>query len=369
MTQARPRLALFIPSLGGGGTERVLVTLANDFAARGIATDLVLCRASGPFLARVEKDVRLVDLKASHMRWAVLPLARYLRETRPQAMLSALGHANVAAVAARALAGVPTRLVLSERSTLSAALRGGRLWRKGLVPFFMRCSYRHADGIVAISAGVADDLARAIGLPRKRIDVVYNPIDTDRVETLSREEPNHPWLAPGGPPVILGVGRLTAAKDFPTLLRAFARFRAKRAARLMILGEGEDRAALEALARDLGVSEDVAMPGFAANPFAYMRRAALFVLSSRWEGFANVLVEAMACGTPVVSADCPSGPAEILEDGKWGRLVPVGDPAALAQAMAEILGGGERLDARRRAAHFSVAKASAAYLRLLGVKG
>jgi glycosyltransferase involved in cell wall biosynthesis len=172
---------------------------------------------------------------------------------------------------------------------------------------------------------------------------------------------------PGAPPVILAVGRLTLQKDFPTLIRAFARLRARRSARLVILGEGELRDELEALVAELGLTADVALPGFVDNPFSWMRGSALFVLSSAWEGFGNVLVEAMACGTPVVSTDCPSGPAEILENGKWGRLAAVGDAEALARAIAEALDDPNPPDVRARAAFFSVERSVDAYLAILGV--
>ncbi|NLO89188.1 MAG: glycosyltransferase, partial [Clostridia bacterium] len=187
--------------------------------------------------------------------------------------------------------------------------------------------------VVAVSQGVADDLVKTTGLMRELIKVIYNPIVTPELLEKAKESIGHPWFKPGQPPVILSAGRLTAAKDFPTLIHAFARVRAERLARLMILGEGEERPNLESLVRELGLESDVSMPEFVENPYAYMARAAVFVLSSAWEGFGNVLVEAMAVGTPVVSTDCPSGPAEILEGGKWGKLVPVGDVEKLAKAL------------------------------------
>jgi glycosyltransferase involved in cell wall biosynthesis len=188
-----------------------------------------------------------------------------------------------------------------------------------------------------VSGGAADDLARTSGLSRDRVQVVYNPVITPAMLALAREAPDHPWYAHGQPPVILGVGRLTRQKDFATLVRAFALARQQRPARLIILGEGEDRAALEALIRELGVADDVALPGFRDNAMAYMAGSALFVLSSAWEGLPTVLIEALAAGARVVSTDCPSGPREILQGGRLGALVPVGDAAALAAAMGEAL--------------------------------
>jgi glycosyltransferase involved in cell wall biosynthesis len=233
---------------------------------------------------------------------------------------------------------------------------------------FMRWTYPWADGVIAVSSGVADDLAATIGLSRDRIDFIYNPIDTTAVRQRAEEPFEHPWLAPGEPPVVLGVGRLTAAKDFSVLVRAFAELRTQRRARLVILGEGELRPDLQALIAELGLPKDVIMPGFCDNPFVWMRRAEVFVLSSAWEGLPGTLIQAMACGTPVVSTDCPSGPAEILEKGKWGRLVPVGNAGALAQAILATLEDVTRPDVASRAADFSIDSAVDGYLRVLGVE-
>src|SRR4051794_39910981 len=234
----------------------------------------------------------------------------------------------------------------------------------------MRRAYGQADAVVAVSDGVADALARVTGLPRGRIRTVHNPVVGPELEALSREPVAHPWLAPGEPPVVLSAARLTEQKDLPTLLRAFARLRAGRTARLLILGDlptPERTAArigeLRGLAERLGVGADVDLPGYVANPYAYMARARLFVLSSAWEGFGNVLVEAMACGCPVVSTDCPSGPAEILDGGRYGPLVPVGDDAALAAAMGRVLAASpDPATLRARAAEFTVERATDDYL-------
>jgi glycosyltransferase involved in cell wall biosynthesis len=360
-------LALFLPSLGGGGAERILVTLANGFAERGFATDLVLGKAEGPYLKDVSEKVRVVDLGTSRILGSLLPLVRYLRRERPEAMLSALSHANVIALWARSMASVPLRLVVSERNTLTASNADPCRLRARFMPLFMRFAYPKADGVVAVSGGVADDLAQAIAFPRERIKVIYNPYNVEWIAKRAQEALPHNWFTPGQPPVVLGVGRLTEAKDFPTLIRAVARLRGRRPARLIILGEGEMRAALEAVVEELGLSEDALLPGFVDNPYAWMRSSSVFVLSSRWEGLPGVLIEAMASGTPVVSTDCPSGPAEILENGKWGRLVPVGDAAALASAIAATLDEPEHPDVTSRAALFSVDKAVADYTATLGV--
>jgi glycosyltransferase involved in cell wall biosynthesis len=224
--------------------------------------------------------------------------------------------------------------------------------------------YVWADGIVAVSEGVAEHLSHTSGLPRDRITVIYNPVVSPQLTDKARQALEDPWFARNQPPVILSVGRLTMAKDYPTLLRAFVLLRKRREARLLILGSGETRAELEQLVRSLGIEQHVRMAGFVANPYAYMARAAVFVLSSAWEGLPGALIEAMACGCPVVSTDCRSGPAEILDHGRFGRLVPVGDAAKMAGAIALALDEGRGVatrDARERAMDFRVERATSAY--------
>lgn len=364
------RLSLFLPSLNGGGAERVAVTLANGIAARGFAADLVLARAQGPYLADVGRDVRIVDLAAGRVIRALLPLVRYWRRERPAAMLSFMNHANVVAVLAHKLAGRPGRLVVSEHTTIGCEAPRAHGLQQRLVYALVPWAYRRADGVTAVSREAARDLERFAGLPAGRVQAIYNPFDLARIDRLAREPAPHPWLQVDDRPVIVAAGRLTEPKDFPTLLRAFAKVRRQRPARLLILGEGELRGELEGLARQLGLTDDeVQLPGFARNPYAYFARAALFVLSSRWEGLPGVLIEAMACGAPAVATDCPSGPREILEDGRWGPLVPVGDADALARAMLAVLATptDQRPDVRLRARDFDLERAVDAYLDALGL--
>jgi glycosyltransferase involved in cell wall biosynthesis len=293
-------------------------------------------------------------------------LVAYLRRERPQAIVTALNHANVIAVLARFLANVPTRLVVSERNTLTEEATRNQGVAARVVHLLMRWLYPHADGIVAVSDGAAEALSGFAKIPRQRITTVYNPYDLLTIQQRASLALDHPWFSPGAPPVVLGIGRLTAQKDFPSLICAFARLRIQRPARLIILGEGELRSDLQALANSLGLgAEDFRLHGFIENPFAYLARCGVFVLSSRWEGLPNVLIQALACGAPIVSTDCPSGPAEILENGQWGRLVPVGDVEALAQAMLDSLTEAEHPDVTTRAAYFSVERAADEYLRIM----
>lgn len=358
-------LALYVPSLRGGGAERAMVALANGFAARGLRVDLVLASAEGTYLSEISGDVRIIDLNAGRVSASLPGLVRYLRQERPATILSALNYANVIAVIAHQLARSQSRLVVSEHTNVLNFRSQPKSLRQRCVLPLMRWAYRKADAIVAVSQGVADDLARTIGLPRDRIAVVYNPVVTPDLERRAAEPLDHPWFGEGKAPVVLAVGRLTSAKDYPSLLRAFAKVRSERDCRLVILGEGELRPALDAVVQELRIVDSVEMPGFVDNPFQWMRQASLFVLSSAWEGLPTVLIEAMACGTPVVSTDCHSGPREILEDGRWGALVPVGDVDALAEQMAKALGSVGALDVTARARHFSDEKAVAAYLGVI----
>lgn len=334
---AEGRIAVFLPSLAGGGAERTILNLAAGFADRELDVDLVLARAEGPYMGDIPAAVRTVDLGAGRVVSSLAPLVAYLRRERPLVMLSALWHANLAAMWARRIAGVQTKILVSAQNTLSQGVGNSPLARAKITPFLLRRFQSWADGIVAVSGGVAADLTGPIGLKQERIHVIYNPIITSNFLQAAQQENSHPWFAAGEPPVILGVGRLTWEKDFPNFLRALRRVRDRRRVRGLILGEGPDRAKLESLVRELGLEDDVQLPGFVENPGSYMARAGAFVLSSRSEGLPTVLVEALALGTPVVSTDCRSGPREVLRDGRLGALVPIRDSQALADAVIETL--------------------------------
>ncbi|HEV7368005.1 glycosyltransferase [Arenibaculum sp.] len=359
------RIALFLQDLHGGGAERVMLLLAGGIARRGYPVDLVLVRREGAHAGSIPSEIRVVELGTRRVLGSVPALVRYLRRERPSALLTALVHVNVGGLlAAAATRGI--RVVVTEHNQISrnfASLTSRRLRSAyRLVPMM----YRRAWGIVAVSGGVADDLAAFSGIGRDRIYVINNPIVTPDIEARAAEPLDHPWIGPQAPPLFLGVGRLTPQKDFPALVAAFALVRAGRRCRLAILGDGPERVAIEAEADRRGVRDDVLLPGFVDNPYAWMARASVFVLSSRFEGLPTVLVEALACGTTVVATDCPSGPREILENGRYGALVPAGDPEALAAAMRDAL---DRPRPRellvRRAADYGLDAAVDRYLQLL----
>lgn len=331
-----PKLAIYLHGLQGGGVERISLNLIPEFQTRGFEVSLVLDRAEGELLGQLPSVVRLVELGASRTLRAIPRLAHYLRRERPDVLLSSLGHNNIAALMARRLARTPTKVIVCQHNFLSMEAKAPDL-RYRLLPLLYRLSLPRAEGVVAVSQGVADDMALAAGFDRRRIDVIYNPVVTSSFLQMAAERADHPWFEDTTRPIFLAVGRLVEQKDYPTLLRAFARIRKQRPCRLVILGTGPLGGRLEALVRELGIGDDTALLGFKPNPHPYIRAASVLVLASRYEGFGNVLVEALACGTPVVSTDCPAGPREILKNGRYGGLVPVGDVEGLARAMQAAL--------------------------------
>ena len=343
----------------------MMVTLANAFAERGYAVDLVLASATGPYLSEVSSAVNVVDLKRSRVITSLPGLVRYLRKRKPTSLLSAMGHANLMALLAKKISGVDTRVVVSEREDPSVKSRGLCSIRSGIVDFANRYFYATADAIHAVSYGVGGAVAKKLGVPVESVRVVYNPIDTKRISELADEEITSGYVIDDDCRLIVSAGRLSKEKDYSTLVKAFSLVRQVIAVRLVILGEGERRSQLEKLISELGLEEYVALPGFCENPFSFMKRADLFVLSSIWEGLPNVLIQAMACGTKVVATDCPSGPSEILEKGKWGMLVEVGDVNAMSLAMIEALNEEKHPDVMIRALDFSVDNAVRGYLALL----
>jgi glycosyltransferase involved in cell wall biosynthesis len=392
------RVALLFASFSGGGVERSMLRLGDAFMARGLNVDLVVGQAKGELRADVSPGARIVELSktpvwrtaAQGLRagphawrlllgleggglkrlWRRLPaVVDYLNDARPGAVLAAEPRYNAMAAWARRLSRLDCRIVLSEHNQASSHASGANSWVDRRALPLLRDAYLAADAIATASIGVADDLAAHTGIPRDRITTVYNPVVAADMLGKARKPVDHPWFAAGEPPVVLGVGRLHPQKDFATLIRSFAKLRSRRPLRLVILGAGtasEYAVALRALATKLGVAHDVEMPGFAHNPLAFMSRAAVFVLSSRYEGLGNVLIEALACGTPVVSTDCPSGPAEVLDKGRFGPLVPVGDVAALARAIERVLDHPPTAESlRARGELFSVERSADGYLKLL----
>lgn len=370
LVTASPRtdLAVFAATSGHSGVDRVLRNLVPAVAARGLRVDVLGIRGHGPDYGDLPAGVRRVDLGTRHVTSALPALVRYLRRERPRALLSDKDRVNRVALIARRLAGVDTRVGVRLGTTVSVNLASRGALDRWQQTISMRLLYRDADAVLVPSRGAAEDLARHARLPPDRIRVVPSPILTPSMPVRATEPLLHPWFDDGAEPVILGVGELSARKDFATLIRAHARLRAEgHRCRLLILGEGRRRADLARLAAELGSADAVEMPGFVANPYPYMTRAAVFALSSRWEGMPVVLIEALALGTPVVACDCPSGPAELLDGGRLGALVPVGDDIAFAAALARTLLSPPSRSALREAAQpYTVENSTAAYLAALG---
>lgn len=361
------RLAILCSYSGEGGVERVVNLLAAELI-KHVQVDLLTLKFRGPHTASVPEGVKLIRLRSTHSATAEGEIADYLRRVRPDAMLAAKDRGGRAALRAGIRAGTHTPVWLQLHTTLSASLaRRSRLTR-WLRLRAIRRDYPLATGIACVSRGVADDLVAISGLDPALVHAVYNPVVTERVAEMASAPNPHPWLEPGQPPVFIGVGRLTAQKDFPTLVQAFAQARAQRPCRLVILGEGAELETLQQLAQQLGVSEDVLLPGFQNNPYAWIARATQFVLSSAWEGSPTVLTEALSLGVPCVATDCPSGPFETLAAGRYGPLVPVGDARALGEAMLRTLDDSLPPDTLREAVReYTPAVSAMNYLRLLGL--
>jgi glycosyltransferase involved in cell wall biosynthesis len=393
----QPRISILLQSLQMGGAERTMLTLADGLSRNGCQVDFLLVVKRGELLDEVPRAVRLVEL-GTVSRTRLLPclvglstqtlrlllpvllknrqpkvvrslpkLIRYLQSAEPDALLTTLPNNNLVAVWAKWLCRPRTRIVVCEGNTTSkevSACASNPFDRKW--PILIKEWYPHADNIVAVSDGVAKDLGRLSELPPERITTVFNGVDLHRLDELAASPVEDPWFEGDAPPVLLAAGRLAPQKDFPNLLKAFARVRSRCVVRLVILGEGPERARLESLAAYLGIAADVKMPGAVLNPFSYMARARLFVLSSAWEGLPTVLLEALACGCPIVSTDCPSGPTEILDGGAFGPLVRVGDDEALAEGIIRALASpADRGRLRERAQIFSVHTAVDRYLKVL----
>lgn len=333
------RLAVLISFSGDGGVERMVTNLCAEFA-KHVHVDLLALKLDGGHASRIASPVQVMPLKARHAWSSVSEVAEYLRRHRPDAMLVAKDRAGRAALKATQRAGIGTPVFIRLGTNLSAALARKDGLSRWLRVAPMRRLYPRAAGVIAVSEGVRQDTLAITGLRPERIHVIRNPVITARLAEQAGEPAPHDWLEHRTLPVVMGVGRLTVQKDFPTLLRAFAAIQGELPSRLILLGEGPnpgDRERHEQLARTLGVADRVLLPGFQANPYAWLARADLFVLSSRWEGSPNALTEALALGIPSASTDCPSGPHEILDGGRFGPLVAVGDAAGMAAAMRQTL--------------------------------
>lgn len=332
-------VALFLPSMRGGGAERVMMNLARDFDGRGLKVDLVLANAEGPYLKEVPQSVRVIDLRSPRVLHSLLRLVGYLRRERPDAMLSTMSNANVVALLARKLSCARVRVVVREANSLRLGESIRKHPRNRFIPLLRKWLYPSANGVVVLSASMANEVENELGREKAKITIIPNAANAKELEAKAKKNVDHPWLHDDSKhyPVVLAVGRLNAQKDFATLLHAFAELQTTQPSRLIILGEGEERTYLEELACQLGVADHVDMPGFISNPYAYMKRADVVVSSSRWEGSPNVVIEAISLGCHVVATDCPGGSRELLGNNKRGLLVSAGDSSGIAHAIGVTL--------------------------------
>lgn len=365
---SKPKIALYFATSGHSGVDRAMKHLIPELAGRGYPIDLLHVRKHGPYLDSVPANVNIIDLGTRHVYTSLPAVVRYLKKYQPAVLLSDKDRVNRTAMIARALAGGKTRMILSSGTTISIDLQNRDFLERWLQRNSMRYIYPHADNIIVTSAGVADDMAAYTGLAREKIEVVPSPVIPATLFTATLERPDHPWFHDQGPPLILGVGELCARKDFATLLRAIVLVRQQRPCRLLVLGRGKLKDELQHLAHRLGIADAVDFAGFVDNPYAYMAHADLFAFTSQWEGLGFVIIEALAVGTPVVATDCPSGPREILQDGRVGELVPVGDSASLAAGIIRTLDKPlPKPILQQAAAQYEISHSATAYLQAMGL--
>jgi glycosyltransferase involved in cell wall biosynthesis len=331
-----PAIAIFVHAMDLGGVQTSMLRLAAELTRRGHPVAIISHHVAPAEITTRYRSVTFHALDASSTSAAFRPLRRFLRSWQPDVLISALPHNNLVAIVAARLARRRICVIATEHAPLHDLIRNNGGWRYRMLPPLIRLIYPFADALVGVAAGITQELRDLAG-SRVPILTIGNPVVDPDIETLIAEVPAEPWATRTDLPLIVGVGRLASEKDFPTLLRAFAILRRRMPVQLAILGEGPERLRLETLAHELGIAADVHLPGRVRNPFAYIARARLLALSSHFEGFGNVLVEAMACGVTPVSTDCPCGPREVLAGGKFGRLVPMGDVAAFAQALEDTL--------------------------------
>lgn len=331
-------ISLFIPVLTFGGAEKVVISIANGLAEKGHKVDLVLIKREGQLLDTVSPKVQLIDLKVRKTFLSVWKLRNYLQKHNPDILLSGLDNANIVSSLAMEMANVRTKHIITLHTNLKQSYLQPRTKLHRFYPAIMRKLFPRADHFVAVSECVAIQSGNFLGISNDRIEVIYNPVINRNIKESAMEPVEHPWLKDPRLFTIVSAGRIFEAKDYPTMLRAFAKVLTKYPhARLIILGDGKHsiKEEMKHIIKDEKMEHAVDLFGFVQNPYAFIQKSSLFVLSSKWEGFGNVLVEALYLDTPVVSTACDCGPSEILKNGEFGSLVAVGEPDQLAQAIIE----------------------------------
>lgn len=364
MPDAVGRLILIVlPSLAGGGAERIRLVLADEFLRLGFRVEFVVISGGGELENMVPAGANITNLNSKTLAGGMMQLSRIIRQRRPDCVLAAMWGLTVISIIAHRLAGGPGSIVISDHEILSLSNMGRQKWLRRAMALSIRLFYPLARARIAVSRGAADDLARLGGISRAGIRVIYNPAYSADL-CVQHETPGQ-WARYGGK-WILAVGKFKREKAFHVLVSAMRRVCDQVDAQLVVLGDGDLRAGLEAQISDLDLSDRVSLPGFVHDTSPWYANADLFVMSSTSEGFGNVIVEALQYGVPVVSTDCPSGPREILADGEYGRLVPCNDPQALADAMlAALQETPDREKLQRRARDFAPDRIALEYLDVM----
>ena len=367
VSEGSGHLAVFLATSGHSGVDRVMGNLLPAIAERNIRVDLLHVKNHGPYI-EADGNLRVIELGTAHAYSSALPLIKYLRKVRPDTLLSDKDRVNRVAIVASLLSGVPTRIVVRTGTTVSEDLRMRKPLDRLINGLSMRHLYKKTHKVILPSSDAVEDFLKVTHLPEHQVLSVPSPVLTPELIKKASGNCKHPWLLDKKVPVVVGIGELSGRKDFATLIRAFARVRSKRPVRLVIFGEGKQRHSLEALVASLDLSESVDLPGFSVNPYPELTRADLYVHSSTVEGSPVALMEAVSLGVPSVSTNCPSGPREILQDGRFGPLVGIGDIEAMAAAMILTLDNPPDREFIRKAGRaFTLEESTSAYLRVLGL--
>lgn len=365
------QIVFLIPSFSTGGAERNVIHVANKLSKEGVNIQFIVINSSGELRNTLNTDINVISLNSSRMSMAIPKLTRLLNKDRPEVIMSTLTQASLALMIARFFLDYKPKIILRVECVLSKMINDEKHNNIffHLFPLLIRHLFKQANWLIAISKGVKEDLETTFGIKRDIIRVIYNPAIPENLTELAQQQVDHEWYANKILPVIIAVGRLTKQKSFDTLIKAFERVNLKCKARLVILGDGPERKRLEQMTEELKISESVWMPGIVQNPYKYIKKSDVFVLSSVYEGFGNVLAEALACKISIVSTDCKSGPAEILNYGKYGRLVTVLDHTAMSDAILQALNDKTYVIDDVWLEHFTVNTVSSQYYKLLRTDG
>lgn len=329
-TAIKPKILFILPSLGGGGAERTILNLINNLDRQRFKPQLAVLNLEGEYLDLLRKDIKVFDLKKSRARYAILELTKLINKEKPNIVLGTIVQIRILLHFVKKLSRHKP-IFITRCENFQSKTEENRI-----IKFLSDVSLRTSDYIITISRGIAKDLIEHHDVKEEKIRIIYNPINLENVQKLAKKPLNHPWFL-SQEPVIIAVGRLTKQKGFSYLIKALFLIHPETKAKLVILGQGPEKEKLKELSKQLNIEKEVEFLGFQKNPYRFITQAKVFVLSSLWEGFGNVIIEAMACGCPVVSTNCQSGPSEILENGKYGILVPIANSKSLAGGILKLL--------------------------------